>query len=73
MALPRGAIGLSAACDCGIFLSYSLTIYCMLILLKLIFFSKKKKILSEIPSACQTDILYDYPGHLSQICTVPCP
>ena len=26
LALPRGAMGLSAICDCGIFLSYSLTI-----------------------------------------------
>ena len=27
VALPRGAMGLSASCDCGISLSYSLTIY----------------------------------------------
>ena len=27
MALPRGALGLSAVCDCGISLSYSLTIF----------------------------------------------
>ena len=26
-ALPRGTIGLSAVCDCGISLSYSLTIF----------------------------------------------
>ena len=28
MALPRGAMGLSAVCDCVISLSYSLTIFC---------------------------------------------
>ena len=27
MALPRGIMGLSAVCDCGITLSYSLTIF----------------------------------------------
>ena len=27
MALPRGDMGLSAVCDCGISLSYSLTIF----------------------------------------------
>ena len=27
MAFPRGAMGLSAVCDCGISLSYSLTIF----------------------------------------------
>ena len=27
MALPRGAMGLSAVCDCGISRSYSLTIF----------------------------------------------
>ena len=27
VALPRGSMGLSAVCDCGISLSYSLTIY----------------------------------------------
>ena len=27
MALPRSAMGLSAVCDCGISLSYSITIY----------------------------------------------
>ena len=27
VALPRGAMGLSAVCDCGISWSYSLTIY----------------------------------------------
>ena len=27
MALPRGAMGLSAVCDCGIFRSYSLSIF----------------------------------------------
>ena len=27
VALPRGAMGLSAVCDCGISLSYSLTIF----------------------------------------------
>ena len=27
MALPRGATGLSAVCDCGISRSYSLTIF----------------------------------------------
>ena len=27
MALPRGALGLSAVCDCGISCSYSLTIF----------------------------------------------
>ena len=27
VALPRSAIGLSAVCDCGISLSYSLTIF----------------------------------------------
>ena len=27
MALPRGGMGLSAVCDCGISLSYSLTIF----------------------------------------------
>ena len=27
MALPRGAVGLSAVCDCGISCSYSLTIF----------------------------------------------
>ena len=27
MALPRGAMGLSAVCDCGISCSYSLTIF----------------------------------------------
>ena len=27
VALPRGTMGLSAVCDCGIFSSYSLTIF----------------------------------------------
>ena len=27
VALPRGAMGLSAVCDCGISLSYSLTLF----------------------------------------------
>ena len=38
MALPRGAMGLSAVCECGIFRTYSLTILreCVLLLMTLI-------------------------------------
>ena len=33
MALPRGAVGLSAVCDCGIDCSYSFTTYQLSVLL----------------------------------------
>ena len=32
VALPRGAMGLSAVCDCGISRSYSLTIFAVILL-----------------------------------------
>ena len=45
MALPRGAMGLSAVCECGISCSYSLTI--LGILVKMF-----KNVTKVIPSIC---------------------